>query len=189
MSSAHSRLRLVAVALLTLAAACSDASTAPRPADVQADRASPKLMLGMDAGGEPRRELTTDVYDLSGSLVQLPCGEDGYTEEIEMQGQIFASYALVRDAAGGLHVTAQWMPVGMRGVGVTSGAEYRVAEREHIAFNGNQMNALGIFRHTIDFHAPAIGVRGSWVVTGRWVTNANGEVVMERQGIHAECRA
>lgn len=188
MSRAHIRIRFAAVALLTLAAACDDSPTAPRPGDVQANRASPKLMLGMDERVDPRREVRTEVYDLEGSRVMLPCGEDGYTEEIDMQGQIVVRYALVRDGAGGFHVTSQSMPVGLRGVGVESGAEYRIAEHEHLNFNGNVMNELGLFRLTIAFHAPAIGVRGTWVVTSRWVTNANGELVMERQALRAECR-
>ena len=132
------------------------------------------------------REVEENVYDLTDSFVQIPCG-DSYTEVVQLQGQIYERFTLLWDAKGGLHASLHTMPVGMRGVGMESGAEYRIAERETGVFNATPMSENSTYTLKLNVHAPALGVRARLVIGGRYVINANGELVVEREVLRAEC--
>lgn len=180
--------RLAAVALVVLAAACSEGSTGPRPGALRqkTDKPSPKILLGsMD--DDASRAVSEEIYDLSGSIAMLPCGEYGRSEEVAIEGKIFAKTQWIGDGNGGLHVTSSWMPIDIRGIGLESGAEYRITERENAVFNSTDMNQTSSFKYSVKWQAPSIGARGSWVIDARFMTNANGEIVVERSGLRAEC--
>ena len=183
--------RLAAVALFVLVAACSEGSTGPKPGTLRQAKASPKLMLAMnDDPFYPRREVVVDTIDLNGSYQAIPCGVDGdgpYTEMMAMEGIIVTRSQVIRDEAGGYHASSQWMPVGLRGIGLESGAEYRIAERENINFHSNAMGDGSSFRYVIKWHAPALGTRGTWEVMSHYTVNANGELVRESSAVRASC--
>lgn len=186
----RTHLRLAAVAFFAVAAACSEASTGPVPRSPngKTDKSSPALILAsQDAGA--RREVREQLYDLAGSVVMLPCGEYGLTEEVAIEGKIFEKVQWIDDAAGGVHITSSWMPIGIRGVGLESGAEYRIAERENIAYNGTQMGATNAYRYSLTWQAQELGTRGTWTIESKVIVNANGEYVVERGNVGATCRA
>jgi hypothetical protein len=183
--------RLAAVALVVLAAACSEGSTGPKPGAVSQSKAVPKLMLAMhDDPFDPRREVVVDTMDFTGSLQAIPCSNEtdgAYTELMEMEGLIITRSQVIRDEAGGYHYSSQWMPVGLRGIGVESGAEYRIAERENINFNSSTMRDGSTFRYVIRWSAPDLGTRGTWEVMSHYTVNANGELVRENSEVRVSC--
>jgi hypothetical protein len=183
------RFRLAAVALFALIAACSEGSTGPKPhaSAGKTDKASPKLMLAVQDGGATR-EVREEIYDLAGSVVMLPCGEHGATEEVAIEGKIFSKVQWISDAAGGLHITSSWMPIGIRGIGLESGAEYRISERENSVHNGTPMSATNAYRYTLNWQAQELGTRGTWTIESKVIVNANGEYVVERGEVSASCR-
>lgn len=180
------RMSLVLTAALLVA--CGDAPSSPaRPvapraasmASIATGAASPSAMGAT-------REVQETLYDLSDTFVRFPCG-DGYTEVVRLEGQVYERWTTVWDAAGGVHASLHTMPVGLRGVGLESGAEYRIAERESARFNQTPMAVNSRYELELDVHAPALGVRARLVLGGRYTINANGVVVVERERLRAEC--
>ena len=179
--SLHS-LRVASAALLIVAlGACDRAPTSP--ARVVSAAAA---LNATDANGVERR-VEERLSDFTGSLVAYPCG-DGYTEQILLEGQVFTRYTVTWSASGGVHSLTQSMPVGLRGVGLTSGAEYKITEREHGTFNQGAMGqTASTYKSFLNFSAPSIHARGRLVLGGTFVVNANGEVVFERPVLQADC--
>jgi hypothetical protein len=184
--------RRLAAALVTivLAGACDRAPTAPAAAAPAALASfDDALVLAADGQGA-EREVREELFDLEGSLVSYPCGLDGgYTEQIALTGKVFMRLQTVDVPGGGFHVVVHSMPVGLSGVGLTSGATYRVVEREHIAFQSTPMATTSSYQSTLRFSAPEIGVHGRLVIGGRFTVDANGELVVERPILRGECRA
>lgn len=183
--------RLLPPALLAaLLAACDVAPSSPTAPAVPAVPATPTAGVfsptALAVGAV--REVQENIYDLTDSFVQFPCG-DGYTEVVKLQGQIYERFTLLWHAKGGLHAQLNTMPVGLRGVGMETGAEYRIAERETGVFNATQMAENSTYTLKLNVHAPALGLRARLVIGGRYVVNANGELVVEREVLRAECSA
>ena len=180
-------IRTASVGLLTaLVVACDRAPTAP--STLQSSRIAPTTAaaaLSSD-GGIVWREVTEDLYDWTGTVISFPCG-DGETEEILMRGQLYWRSTVMVDPALGLHTTLHTMPVGMGGVGLTTGAEYRIAEGDKSVFNTG-MGETGYYQHSLHLSAPELRLHLRLVIGGRFTTNANGEVVVERPTFRSECR-
>jgi hypothetical protein len=175
--------RLACTTLIVATVACDRAPTSPAAAPI---RDVPSLAARDVNGAE--REVQERLSDFTDAIVAYPCG-DGYTEEIRLEGQVFTRYTITRDASGGLHSLTQSMPVGLRGIGLSSGAEYKVTEREHGTFNQGAMGqTTSTYKSFLNLHAPSIHVRGRLVLGGTFVVNANGELVIERPVLRADCQ-
>jgi hypothetical protein len=70
---------------------------------------------------------------------------------------------------------------------LTTGAEYRIAEGEKSVFNTG-MGETGYYQHSLRLSAPELRLQLRLVIGGRFTTNANGEVVVERPTFRSECR-
>ena len=171
----------MSVALLAvLVSACERAPTSPTNA------VSARLATSTSRGAE--REVIERIYDFTDALVAFPCG-DNYTEQVRMEGQIFERYTITRDESGGYHSLIHTMPIGLRGIGLTTGAEYRITQREHGVFHAGAMEQTqSSYQSLLRVSAPAIGLRASLVLGGKFVVNANGELVFERPILRADCR-
>lgn len=170
-------LRVASAALLTFAlAACDDNAPGSR---ARALPTGPSLTV--------ERWVEERLSDFTGALVAYPCGE-GYSEQILMEGQVFTRSTITWTPSGGLHALTQSMPIGLRGIGLTSGAEYKITEREHGTFNQGAMGqTTSSYKSFLNFHAPSIHARGRLIVGGTFTVNANGEVVIDRPVLRADC--
>ena len=167
--------------VIAFAAACSDGPAAPA-------RTAPAPVFAAAQGAD--RSVREGFYDYDGSVVQLPCGPDGaYTEEIQLSGKIYVRQTTMFDASGGAHIVDHTMPVGLGGVGLTSGATYRISEREHLVFNSTATTGNSTYRLDLKFSAPEIGVRGRLVLGGHYTFNESAGIVVERPTLHGECTA
>jgi hypothetical protein len=79
------------------------------------------------------------------------------------------------------------MPIGVRGVGETSGEEYRVREAEHATYSQKAGGATGSFRQTLRLAGRDSGRRFRLVSFGHYAVNANGELVVDRSELRLEC--
>jgi hypothetical protein len=175
-------LRVALAASLVMVAACEPAPTSPAHSLPPA-RPSTSVTDGQE------RQVEERLSDFTGALVAYPCG-DGYTEMIRMEGQVFTRYTFTRDASGGLHALTQFMPVGLRGIGLTSGAEYKITEREHGTFNQGAMGqTASTYKSYLNASAPSIHARARLVLGGMFVVNANGELIIERPVLQADCQS
>lgn len=178
-------IRIATVALLaTVASACDRAPTSPSSLVAAARTVS--LSENTTDGAE--REIVERLSDFTDTLVSFPCG-DGYTEQVRMQGAIFERYTITRDGSGGVHVLIHTMPVGLRGIGLTTGAEYGISAREHGVFNQGAMEqTVSSYQSRLVVSAPEIHLRAALVVGGGFVVNANGNVVIERPVLRSDCQ-
>src|SRR5688572_9697769 len=92
---------------------------------------------------EPRfsaaeRTVYESLYDFDGSYFVFACTPEGdplpidQGEPIRMEGKLFERITVLLKGNGEYHYTEHTMPVGMRGVGVDSGEEFRVTERDQV---------------------------------------------------------
>jgi hypothetical protein len=117
-----SRLSLAAVTLLL--GACADAPTAPIAS-------APRLDVAGDEKGA-QRYTYDELYEFGGdSYVQFTCEDGTESEPVQLFGQIFERYTFMQTPSGRLQYVSSTMPVGLYGIGLVSGQEYRVVEREH----------------------------------------------------------
>lgn len=180
-------LRIASAAVLAvLTGACTDAPTSPTR-----DPLAPTVAaLSESATTIAERFIQEALYDYTGSVVQYPCGQNGETEWILMEGKLFERFTVTSDGAGGIHALTHSMPVGLKGVGLTTGAEYRISERDHGTFNSGTMGqTAGTYQDFLLIAAPELGLRGRLTVGGTFVINANGELVFERPILRADCQA
>ena len=177
--------RTAAVALLaTVASACDRAPTSPSSL-VAAPRTVSPSAISTD-GAE--REIIERLSDFTDALVSFPCGDE-YTEQVRMEGAIFERYTITRDGSGGFHVLIHTMPVGLRGIGLTTGAEYSISAREHGVFNQGAMEqTVSSYQSRLVVSAPEIHLRAALVVGGMFVVNANGDVITDRPVLRSDCR-
>jgi len=177
--------RITTVALLaTVASACDRAPTSPSSL-VAAQRTA---SLSANTTGGAEREIVERLSDFTDALVSFPCGDE-YTEQVRMEGAIFERYTITRDGSGGIHALIHTMPIGLRGIGLSTGAEYRISEREHGVFNQGAMEqTVSSYQSRLVVSAPEIHLRAALVVGGRFVVNANGELIIDRPVLRSECQ-
>lgn len=174
MSSSSRQFGIILVGSIVFAA-CEHA-----PTEV-ADVAAPQPSFNM-----AERVVDEALYDMEGSYFAFGCTADGLLlppgegELIEMQGKIYEKFSVLRDAKGEYHVTYQTMPVGLRGVGVTTGEEFRVFERENGA--ANQLLASGMTAYRSELKMVGTSTqRTFWVITNGIIRfGLDGEVAVDR---------
>jgi len=180
MLSRPSRIPLL-VAVLALAA-CDRSDTPTAPASVPALSSAAQSNTG---GNE--RSVDERLFDVSGSLIGVECTDGRLSELVELQGQIFERFTVVANPAGGFHAVYHTMPIGLRGTGAESREEFRVKWQDHGSFGQTTMGLVGTYRQVLKLEAKASGRSFSLVVKGHYTINANGEIVVEREKLAADC--
>jgi hypothetical protein len=79
------------------------------------------------------------------------------------------------------------MPIGLKGVGMVSGEEYRVKEQESAVYNQNQMGAVGSYRQIMKLVGLDSRLKYSLVGGGHYTINANGQISVERDKLVLKC--
>jgi hypothetical protein len=134
------------------------------------------------------------LYDMSGSFYTFACSDDGEAlpqdegEPIEIEGHIYERISVLYDGKGEFHYNLNTMPVGLRGVGVSSGEEFRVRESDLIIANQRLEGGTGRFREQLklvgrDTHRTFI-----LVASGHYLIAADGTVKTSRESFSTECR-
>lgn len=164
------------------------------------DRVPTDLPLLVDASSHLARSAAEHVVeesltDLDGVYVAFSCSAEGEALEphegelVRLHGQLYQKSAVRRDAAGGFHVTFQTMPVGLGGIGETSGEEFRAVERQHATYNQMASGYTGAWRSEQKLTGKETG-RVFWlVVSGTYRLSADGAVVVDRERQIIACRA
>jgi hypothetical protein len=174
--------RFAVLAAATAALAACDAA----PTEVQ----DPPL-----AFAAAERIVEESLYDLSGVQFAFACSDDGEElpidqgELIAIEGQIYEKITLLRDGKGEYHYTLHTMPVGLRGVGVESGEEFRVTERQHQVSNSLELSGSGTYRQELKMVGKDTK-RTFWLVTsGFYRIDHDGNTAVTRDRERVVCRA
>lgn len=180
MLSRLSRVSLLVAVIALAACERSDAPTAPAPpADVPTATQS-------SAGGA-ERFVDERLFDVAGSLIGVECADGSVSELVELEGQIFERFTVVANPAGGFHAVYHTMPIGLRGTGAESGEAFRVKWQDHGSWGQTSTGLVGTYRQVLKLVASTSGRDFSLIVRGHYTINANGQIVVERERLAAEC--
>ena len=173
---------LVAAALLL--GACADATTAPT-APVAA---TPSFEM-KDGPGAIRSTLTYLDEIWEGEIVQFTCQDGRQSEPIQLSGQMFERHAFMLTPSGRtLHVESS-MPVGVKGVGLVTGQEYRVADRTQGTAHYDENDAGGGSRHeTLLLRGLETGETYGITYIIQWRMGGPGEILVNRWKEMETCR-
>jgi hypothetical protein len=169
-------------ALTMLLAACDRLPTPPNEA--AAERSAPNATMT----GFVEREVEEHLYDMTDSYFQVECPDGTMSELVAMEGKVYERLTTLRDAAGGIHVQMGTMPVGLRGVGVTTGREYRAFERDHISSNQLMSGYTGSYRESFGLVGKQGGPSFVVFIKGNYRITADDEVLVERERVSYECK-
>ena len=149
---------------------------------------------GQQAASAAQRTVQESLYDLSDSVFRFACSDDGELlpidegEAVRMEGKIFERLSVLYDGAGGYHYMLDTMPVGMRGIGLTSGEEFRVSESSHTVANNRLAGGVGAYRQTLKMVGRDTQ-RTFWLVAyGNYVISAEGLIRTSRDVLRLECK-
>ena len=172
---------LVAVVAL---AACDGSETPTAPATLAA---IPSAAQSSASGAE--RSVDERLFDVSGSFVGVECADGRLSELVELRGQIFERFTVVSNPAGGFHAVYHTMPIGLRGTAAESSEEFRVKVQDHGSFGQTTMGLVGTYRQVLKLVGGTSGRSFSLIVRGHYTINANGDIVVEREKLAADCEA
>jgi len=183
MLSSRSRIPLLVtgVALVALAA-CKDSAMPTAPAPV-----APISTAAKSSTQGAERSVDERLFDVAGSLIGVECAGGRLSELVELQGQIFERFTVVANPAGGFHAVYHTMPIGLRGTGAESGEEFRVKWQDHGSFGQTTMGLVGTYRQVLKLVGITSGRAFSLIVKGHYTINANGQIVVERERLAADC--
>jgi hypothetical protein len=175
--------RAALLAASVLLAACGETPTQPAQHRLQA---SP---LTRAATAATERTVEEHVYDLSDipSFTKIECENGAASELVRLDGKVYVRTVYLTDATGAHHMTHHTMPIGVRGVGETSGEEYRVKQAEHGTYTQRATGATGSFRQTLRLVGRESGRSFLLVSSGHYAINANGDLVVDRSALRLEC--
>jgi len=175
--SSHTR-RTGLVAFAFILAACDGQPTAP---------ASASIATPTSVASSVERTVESYISSFEGVLAGFIC-EDGTTSElVALEGQLFTRNTVSVNPTGTYHVTSHSMPIGLRGVGVETGQEYRVKEQEHMAVTQAETGYSGTLRNVFVLTGRESMETFKLVTIARYVVTPQGEIVIERQKERWEC--
>lgn len=180
MLSSTTRIPLLVAVLALAACERSDTPTAPAPV------ATIPTTAQSTAGGA-ERWVDERLFDVTGSFFGVECADGRLSELVELQGQIFERFTVVSNPAGGFHAVYHAMPVGLKGIGAKSGEEFRVKVQDHGSFGQTTMGLVGTYRQVLELVSTTSDRSFSLIVKGHYTINANGEIVVEREELAADC--
>jgi hypothetical protein len=180
MLSSTTRIPLLVAMLVLAACERPDTPTAPTPV-----AAIPTAAQSNTDGAE--RWVDERLFDVSGSFFGVECSDGRLSELVELQGQIFERFTVVSNPAGGFHALYHTMPIGLQGIGAESGEEFRVKVQDHGSFGQTTMGLVGTYRQVLEMVGSTSGRSFSLIVRGHYTINANGQIVVEREELAADC--
>jgi hypothetical protein len=140
------------------------------------------------------RTVFETLYDQSDSFYVLPCSEDGELipeaegELIDVEGHIFERVVFLIDGTNEYHYQMRIMPVGLRGVGVTSGEEFRITEADQRVGSQRLAGGTGSYQGQLKMVGKNTH-RTFWMMYGGHYNIApDGTVKISRDDLRAECR-
>lgn len=176
---------LVAAAAVLAAAACDSAPTEPNGTAEPAPRPAFEVIQR----GPTQHWIEERISDMDGVVGFIECPDGSESEGIRLSGKLYTKETLLVNPAG-VHVfKSNVMPVGLSGVGVVSGEEFRASERSHSTGVQLEKRTMNRFRTDIDFFGKESRRRFRMVIMGTVVWDENGDPIVEKTIERFECSA
>jgi len=175
------------LALISIVAACTVPAAGYGPAAVKNDA------VAQAANSSAERVLTQTLYDLSEGTFVFGCSADGGLlpdgegEPLILEGHILERFSLVTDPAGGTHYSVKTRPLNVRGIGETSGEEFRITESVHFVGNERFEGETLTYRQNFKLAGKETH-RTFWVVaSGHYLILADGTIRLHRDTLRVGC--
>ena len=140
------------------------------------------------------RTVVESFYDLTDSFYTFPCTADGQLlpitdgELLQMEGLLYERWTTVLDGNGEYHTNINVMPVGMRGISVDTGEEFRVSEENRTVANQRVEGGSGMFRQVIKMTGKDTHRQFILVAAGNYTITRDGVIVTDRFVYSEGCR-
>ena len=175
------------LALISIVAACTVPTAGYGHAAANNDA------VAQAANVDAERVLTQTLYDLSEGTFVFGCsagGEllpEGEGEPLILEGHILERFSLVTDPAGGVHYAVKTRPLNVRGIGETSGEDFRITESVHFVGNERLEGVTLSYRQNFKLVGNETH-RAFWVVaSGHYLILADGTIRLHRDDVRVEC--
>ncbi len=136
------------------------------------------------AGAIVEGENTSEYFEF---FTWVPCAADGAGEYVIISGMLHDMYHLTMDDTGGYHLVLHSQPMGIKGVGDTTGDIYQgtgVYQEVYNGMVGQTVTVIDDYRMT----GPGTGNNFIFHETFHFTVNANGELTSEVDNVIAECK-
>ena len=120
--------------------------------------------------------------------VTVPCANDGLGEDVLVSGFLHVLVTGTLDAAGKVHSTEHFQPMGVAGTGLTTGDVYHATGITRDEANGNGIPFEATFVNNFRLVGPGKGNNVSVHETAHVTVNANGETTADIDTLKLECK-
>jgi hypothetical protein len=133
------------------------------------------------------REVYQSLYDMNGSVIVAVCADGTESEPVLMSGKIFERITRTATASGISVYNWDTMPVGLAGVGMVTGAAYRISETIHGTTRYSEIGERGSFKASYRLESKEANMRFRFSYTSHFTVNNNGELAVSRDKGSAVC--
>jgi hypothetical protein len=120
--------------------------------------------------------------------VNVPCANGGLGEDVVLSGFLHVLVTATQDAAGNVHSTTHFQPMGIAGTGATTGDVYRATGITRDEANGLDMPFETTFVNNFRLVGPGKGNNALVHETAHVTINANGDVSANLDFFTEECK-
>ena len=178
---------IVLIAGAALLAGCADEPLSPAASEVPAAAAA----LASESNGV-ERVIEERLTNLDGLHVQVACEDGRASELVALEGMVYVRETVTMTPSGNIIAQSHSMPVGVRGVGVESGHEYRIKEQNHYTVSQREVGYSGTNRYVFEMTNRVTREKFKLAVISHVVIAPQpgspfGKVVVERETVRAEC--
>jgi hypothetical protein len=133
------------------------------------------------------RSVYEETYQLDGDIYGVFCEDGTLSEPIAVSGTVMERITFTRLPSGGFHSSFTVRSYGLQGIGVETGARYRISEAGHSVANQNGMREGGSYHAAYRVESMELGKSYRFRVQANYSFNANGELVVERERVTEAC--
>jgi hypothetical protein len=121
-------------------------------------------------------------------VVDIPCADEGSSEEVLSSGFLHVLVTGTHDANGSVHTVSHFQPMAVAGTGLTTGDVYRATGITRDAVNGIEIRFAGTFVNNFRIIGPGKGNNLLIHEVLHVTINALGEVTVVVELLSAECK-
>ena len=132
--------------------------------------------------------VTTNTQVTFDAFVFVPCAQNGAGEVVHISGPLKVLFHVTLDGSGGFHFDELFNPLGITGVGLTSGDQYQATGETRFGFNDRGLPFE--FTFVNNFKIIGHGPGNNFLVheTFHITINANGTVTAFVDNFSVECK-
>jgi hypothetical protein len=147
---------------------------------------APSLFASMSALAEAYTEGENTTIQIDANLF-VPCAAGGAGEDVHLTGALHDMTHVTIDNTGGFHIMTLSQPMGVKGVGLTTGDNYQGTGAQVESFNGSVGETYTL---VYNFRIIGQGKGNNFILheTRHATVNANGEATSQVDNLTSDCK-